>query len=159
MKNKEGMTLVEVMVALVIFLFVFLALMQTALVSIDANMGSALREESARIAEERMNDARSKAFNTTTDSLTIPWSAGGANDTSALSATDCPSPTFRGAHPTGVGFKRDVRSIKNFPFCTNSTVVYNIGGPFAQVTINVGWQWKGIDYTNTIMTNIKKVEL
>jgi type IV pilus assembly protein PilV len=65
--NKKGLTLVEVMIALVVLLLVFLALMQTALVSIDSNMINALRDEAVNIAEEKMNDERNKTF----DNITI----------------------------------------------------------------------------------------
>lgn len=61
--NKKGLTLVEVMIALVVLLIVSLALMQTALVSIDANMANILRDEAVSIAEMRMNEARNTPFN------------------------------------------------------------------------------------------------
>ena len=62
--NNKGLTLVEVMIALVILLLVFLALMQTALVSINANMTNVLRDEAVNIAEQRMNEARNIPFDT-----------------------------------------------------------------------------------------------
>jgi prepilin-type N-terminal cleavage/methylation domain-containing protein len=60
--DKTGLTLVEVLIALVIVLVVFLALMQTALVSIDSNMRSVLRDGAVGIAEDRMNVARNQPF-------------------------------------------------------------------------------------------------
>ncbi len=64
MLNKKGLTLVEVMIALVIVLLVFLALMQTALVGIDSNTRNALRDEAVSIAEMKMNEARNILFDT-----------------------------------------------------------------------------------------------
>lgn len=61
--NKKGLTLVEVMIALVVLLIVSLALMQTALVSIDSNMTNILRDEAVSIAEISMNEARNTPFN------------------------------------------------------------------------------------------------
>jgi len=61
--NKKGLTLVEVMIALVVLLIVSLALMQTALVSINSNMTNVLRDEAVSIAEMRMNEARNTPFN------------------------------------------------------------------------------------------------
>jgi type IV pilus assembly protein PilV len=61
--NKKGLTLVEVMIALVVLLVVSLALMQTALVSINSNMTNVLRDEAVNIAEMRMNEARNTPFN------------------------------------------------------------------------------------------------
>ena len=60
--NEKGLTLVEVMIALVVLLIVSLALMQTALVSIDSNMTNVLRDEAVNIAEMRMNEARNIPF-------------------------------------------------------------------------------------------------
>jgi len=64
LKGVTGLTLVEVMIALVVLLLVFLALMQTALVSIDSNMINVLRDEAVGIAEMRMNEARNIPFDT-----------------------------------------------------------------------------------------------
>ena len=60
--NKKGLTLVEVMIALVVLLLVFLALMQTALVSIDSNMINVLRDDAVNIAEEQMSNQRNTPF-------------------------------------------------------------------------------------------------
>jgi len=60
----KGLTLVEVMIALVIVLLVFFALMQTALVGIDSNTRNALRDEAVSIAEMKMNEARNILFDT-----------------------------------------------------------------------------------------------
>jgi len=62
LKNKKGLTLVEILIALVITLVVFLGLMQTALLSIDANTTNLLREEAISIAEERMRELRDFSF-------------------------------------------------------------------------------------------------
>jgi len=62
MLNKKGMTLVEVLIALVVLLLVFLALMQTALMGIDSNMINILRDEAVGIAEMSMSEARNVPF-------------------------------------------------------------------------------------------------
>ncbi len=69
--DKKGLTLVEVMIALVIVLLVFLALMQTALVGIDSNTRNALRDEAVSIAEMKMNEARNILFDTLLAGTTI----------------------------------------------------------------------------------------
>jgi type II secretory pathway pseudopilin PulG len=58
------MSLVEVLIAMTVLLFVSLALMQTALVSIDANMKNVIRDEGVRVAEARMISMRSQDFGT-----------------------------------------------------------------------------------------------
>ena len=144
--NKKGLTLVEVMIALVIFLFVFFALMQTALVSIDANMINTLRSEAVNIAEMRMNEARGIPFTSI------------VSDSVSLSACDCPTGFFA----TGECRSRDVRSISGFNFCTNLTCTEfggdgdcatdDIGADNKRVNIVVGWKWKGENYTHSITT-------
>jgi len=60
--NKTGVTLVEVMIALVVLLFVSLALMQTALVSISANTRNSVRDAATSVAENRIGEARDTAW-------------------------------------------------------------------------------------------------
>lgn len=62
LKNEKGLTLVEVLIALVLMLLVSLALMQTALLSIESNMTNALRDEAVNVAEEQMNEAKNTSF-------------------------------------------------------------------------------------------------
>ena len=61
-QNRQGVTLVEVMIALLIALVIFLALMQTALIGIDANMQNLLRSEAVSVAAEKMDWARNLSF-------------------------------------------------------------------------------------------------
>jgi len=148
-RDKAGLTLVEVMIALVIFLFVFFALMQTALVSIDSNMINTLRSEAVNIAEMRMNEARNDPFVSVvpdTGSLIVDGCA----------SVDCPT----GFSATGECFPMNVRSISGFKFCTNLTCT-ELGGDGncatddadnKQVNITVGWKWKGENYTHRITT-------
>jgi type II secretory pathway pseudopilin PulG len=155
------MTLVEVLVALVILLLVSLAVMQTAIMSIDSNASAALREEAIRIAEQRMNDANSLVYNSANKALLsssvnpCPPSSqnlvqSGASDTASLTSTDCPSVVFRADFSNGWVCKRNVGSLSNFSFFTNSTVTDR--GTYAQVSVTVGWQWKGNDYRHSIST-------
>ncbi len=150
--NNKGMGLVEVMIALTVMLLVFLALMQTALVSIDANMLNTMRSEAVNVGELRMNeDVRNKPF-TAID-----------NDTGSLSGCACPG---AGVFPptTGRCITRAVRSIENFEFCSNVTCT-ELGGDNVcatndadnkQITVMVGWQWKGQDYVHSITTIRKR---
>lgn len=59
--KARGMSLVEVMIAMVILLFVALALMQTVTVAIDANMKNALMDEGVKVAGENMSRMRNIA--------------------------------------------------------------------------------------------------
>ena len=139
--NKKGVSLVEIMIALVILLLVFLALMQTALVSIDANMKNVLRDEAVSIAEQRLNEARSLPF----DSL--------VDDAAALpTPNDCPA-TFA----VGERVQRDFRNIINKDFCTNMTVTpLGVTGDTRQVNIRAIWNWKGEAFIHSITTLIRR---
>jgi prepilin-type N-terminal cleavage/methylation domain-containing protein len=147
--NKRGLTLIEVLIALVVMLIVFLALMQTALVSIDSNMINVLRNEAVNVAEIRMNDdAKNISFTTI------------LSDSGSLAGCNCPT----GFPSTGICFQRGVRSISNFNFCTNLACT-ELGGDGncatndadnKQVTVMVGWKWKGENYTHSITTIRKR---
>jgi prepilin-type N-terminal cleavage/methylation domain-containing protein len=146
--NKTGFTLVEVMIALVITLLVFLALMQTALVGIDSNMRNVVRDEAVKIAEMRMNEMRNIPF------VSV------VSDSGSLTGYDCPT----GFSSTGVPVERNLRNIQGFDFCTN-LVCQELGGDGdcatddannKQVNITIGWKWKGENYTHRITTIRKR---
>lgn len=61
-KSRRGVTLVEVIIALVIMLVVFMGLMQASLLSINSNLRNSIRDEATRIASEEMTNARSLFF-------------------------------------------------------------------------------------------------
>ena len=137
--SKKGFTLVEVIIALVIALLVFFALMQTALVGIDSNMRNALRDMAVNVADIRMDEARELPFTASVDYL--------VSDAGSLSGAACPA----GFPATGVRVPRNIKNISNFDFCTNMTVT-PINADNKQVTITVGWKWKGENYTHSIST-------
>jgi prepilin-type N-terminal cleavage/methylation domain-containing protein len=142
--DRKGVSLVEVMIALVILLLVFLALMQTALVSIDTNMKNVLRDEAVSIAEQKMNTVRSLPFaQILTDAAALP------------TPRDCP-PTFT----VGERVQRSFRNIINKDFCTNITVTdLGISGDNKQVNIRVIWNWKGEEFSHSITTLIRNPAL
>lgn len=136
--NKKGVTLVEVMIALVVTLLVFLALMQTALLSIDSNMKNVLRDEAVRIAEMEMNDARSMPFDSLiAGTLVLP------------------------------SVQRSFKNIANFQYAVSRTVTdldtdYSLTPNVKQIVITVTWEWKentvanGNPFTHTITTISKR---
>ena len=56
--NEEGFTIVELLVAVVILVFVSIALLQTAIVNIEFNAKNAIRDEGVRVAREKLNQMR-----------------------------------------------------------------------------------------------------
>lgn len=133
LKNNRGMTLVEVMISLLILLIASLALMQTALLSIDSNMTNVLRNEAIDIAAMRMSEARSMDF----DSLPL------GSDTRTV--------------------RRELRGVKdpydpaqNFPFSATRNVI-GLGSGAKQVDVTVTWSWKGLPYVHTESTIVRKL--
>jgi type IV pilus assembly protein PilV len=129
--NKKGLSLVEVMIALVVVLVVFLALMQTALVSIDSNMINVLRNEAVSIAEMRMNEARNTLF----DNL--------------------------GAGTTSGTVTRNIRNITNFQYTVTRTVTSRgTDNKQIDITIRWEWKEKtvanGNPYTHSITTILRR---
>ena len=58
MLNKKGVTLVEVMIALVVLLLVFMGLLQAAILSIQSNTTNLMRDEMTRRTEEIASEAK-----------------------------------------------------------------------------------------------------
>jgi len=135
--NKRGVSLVEVLIALVISLLVFLAVMQTAIVGIDANMRNVLRDEAVNIAEMRLREARS-----------VPFAALETGNAVVVDVVN-----------------RDVRKINNFQFTVNTRVDEIDGdqdtdtddGDIRRAVVTVNWQWKGQNFRHTA-TTIRKRE-
>jgi len=126
-------------VALVILLFVSLALMQTALVSIEANMTNLLRDEALNIAAMRINQARNTNY---ADLETDPNCAARAED------ADCA--TLEGDAACLVS--RSVRNV-DLDFWTRSAVA-GIGDN-KQLNIDIRWCWKDRVYKHKADTIIR----
>jgi prepilin-type N-terminal cleavage/methylation domain-containing protein len=138
--NNKGLTLVEVLIASVITLVLFMALMQTALLSIDMNTGNDMRNEAIRITDERKAVMK-----------------GNIIDSDDFGALD------------GDLIERNIRNIEDFQFCTNLTCVepgvgVTTDGDCAtpdnidikQVNFTVGWVWKGEDYMHRATTIVRR---
>ena len=130
-RNNRGLTLVEILVALVITLVVFLGLMQTAMLSMDVNTNNQLREEAVSIAERRIRELRD------------------------LSAANLPAGTWTPAETVPVKFRNFASDIN---YTVDITVV-NIGTApditAKQIGIVVTWQVPkspGVNLTHRIST-------
>src|SRR5512142_49616 len=62
LSNNKGMSLIEVMIALLILAIVSLALMQTALLGMKENLRNAIRDEAVNVADQRMNELRETQY-------------------------------------------------------------------------------------------------
>ena len=131
MLNKKGLSLVEIMIALVVLLLVSLALMQTALISIDSNMNNQLRDEALSIAEEWVIRSRNIPF----DNLT----------TNSLSQSG-----------TGVDtITRNFRNITNQTF-TVTSIVTDRGIDNKQVGVTVAWTWKAQPFNHNMSSIVRR---
>jgi prepilin-type N-terminal cleavage/methylation domain-containing protein len=134
--NKKGLTLVEMMIALVILLLVFLALMQTALLSINSNITNLFRDEAASIAEQHMIFIRNMKF----------------DDVYVTGFVDDPRPTVAGIE--GINDTRDFRSF-SITFRPERQVT-DLGIDNKQVDIRVSWDWKGETFTHSINAVLRR---
>jgi prepilin-type N-terminal cleavage/methylation domain-containing protein len=144
LQNSAGFTLVEVLIASVVALLVYLALMQTALVGLEAGTRNNLRDEAVSVATKRMDDARAQSFTAL------------VSDTNSLSAqgcNSCPGGTIF-PYTTGACVTRSIKNI-SLPYCTNLTAA-PLDPYVTQVTVTVGWKWKGTDYTHRIISTVRK---
>ncbi len=132
MKDSRGLTLVEVLVAMLVSFIVFLGLTETIVVAVNANVQNALREEAVRVAEEEINAARAIAF----DNIIIP--------SALLPASD-----------------NVVRSFRNMTINYGVTrSVTNAEANLKQVTVTVSWtrvkRYNNANYSITFSTIVRK---
>ena len=131
--NKRGLTLIEVLIAMVISLLVFFAVMQTALVGIDANMSNVLRDEAVSIAEIGLQEARS-----------IPFAALESKGPNLVEKNIRKVTNFQ--------FTAN-RTVDEIDGDQNTATD---DGEIRRVTVRVTWQWKGQDFTHTATTVRKR---
>ncbi len=150
MLNNKGMTLIEVMISLLLFLIVSLALLQTSVLTVDQNMRDTLRDEAVRVAETRMSEARALCFTTSCDDLDT--SGKGIDNVSFTSqGYSCPS-WFPAA---GIAVTRNVGNVSSFLFCTTRTVDQP-SDDVRQVTVEVGYMWRGTRYDHKISSLVRR---
>ncbi|MEJ2684538.1 MAG: type II secretion system protein [Candidatus Sulfobium sp.] len=150
------MSLVEVMVALVVLLFVSLALMQTALVSIDANMRNSIRDEAVSVAQTRLTEARNLTWDglvseTGASAITLPACP---DDQECLckAGEGCTVGNYDSDFPVKV--PRDIRNL-TVQFGTRR-VVSDVDATNRQVTIVVRAVYKDKCYSHVSSTIMRK---
>jgi type IV pilus assembly protein PilV len=136
--NKKGMTLIEVMISLLILMVVALAVMQTALVGMNANLQNALRDEAVKIVDLRMDELRSKATGTFFDGSGYPADGG-------LTIVN------NYAEPV---ISRNFRAATVYYAPTRT--VSSINADTKQVTMSVAWPFRGQTYTHSVTTIMRR---
>ncbi|MDA8388928.1 MAG: prepilin-type N-terminal cleavage/methylation domain-containing protein [Nitrospiraceae bacterium] len=134
---RRGDTLVEVLIAMVLFLFIFMAVLSTALLATDSNTKNMLRNEAVSIAAQSMSGARNIAFTNLPNS--VPPANPSGPVTNGLTCT-----------PNGPAVSNAVAVIRNFrnfqeTFCVTNAVDALDANPNNHdlVTVTVTWDWKG----------------
>ncbi len=155
-KDNNGMSLIEVMISLLVTMILFLALMQTSLLSISQNTRNSIRDEAVSVAAERMRKARSINFNDLASDDSLP----------ALDLAQYPDTIKARCGGNGVLVDRNVRNIPGpggddpnlFDFCTCMLVPTPAAGvtDFKQVNIFVGWEWQGEEYSHAVSSLVRR---
>lgn len=138
MLNKKGLTLIEVMVALVILLIVFLAMMQTIAVAININVKNALRDEAVKIADERVNALKNLSF----------------ENNANLNAT---GGSFINDVDPNTGTNIITRSFRNFdmPF-TSTKRITDINADNKRIELTVTWTWRNETLSHGVLLVLKR---
>jgi prepilin-type N-terminal cleavage/methylation domain-containing protein len=136
--NKKGSTLIELMVAMGILAIVAVALMQSSIIVLQTSVQNEIRDESVRLAEQRMNELRS--------------GPGG----------------FDNADPSGLNldlvgnftYPPVTRTIRNAPVqFTLSKSIVSLEPNTKQVTVTVAWQFRNKQYNHSVMSIVRRYGL
>jgi prepilin-type N-terminal cleavage/methylation domain-containing protein len=163
-QNKKGVSLVEVMIALVILLLVFMGLLQAALLGIDSNMRNILRDEAVKIVSEKMEEARSMPFDNVITNPKVCVDTNGRSHNLCTVNDECRSPetcvaptpvTLNACNPNNFPMliSRDFRNIRDFRFGSKITVSdLETVAPIntKRIEIEVRWEHKNECYTHRI---------
>lgn len=133
--NNKGVTLIEMMFALVILLIMSLALMKTALLGISVNVQNALRDEAVGIAEMRINQLTNLPFTATTTHPDLQTGGGTVTVTEAAVSRD-----FRGFRINYTPTRR----------------LTQISATSIQITMSVAWNYRDKSYTHEVTTMMRR---
>ena len=127
------MTLVEVLVSMVLMLFVSLAMMQTALVSIQSNMKGEARDMAVGVADKWMSEVRNQSF---------AAFAAGLPGAPAVTVNNDP---------------RYVRNVSiNYRVTRSVTTLDSPEDSVRQVNVKVEWAWKGEPFSHNVTTMVRR---
>jgi type IV pilus assembly protein PilV len=121
--NSKGMSLLEVMIAMVFLMVVSLALVQTSLFGFQENLRNSLREEAVRIADQKIGHLRARAYTqTVTDVLLNP----------------------------GVTTETVTRKLRSFQKDYSvTTTITDLSTDNKQITVKVDWTYKGPTFSHS----------
>jgi type IV pilus assembly protein PilV len=130
-KDKKGLTLIEVMVALVVLLIVFLGMMQAIAIAVNINVKNQLRGEGVRVADERVNALKNLSFGNTD--------------------LDATGGVFISDVNPNTGTNIITRSFRNFDMNFTSTKrITDINADNKRIEIQVTWTWKNETFNHGV---------
>jgi len=122
--GDSGFTIVELLVSLVLLLFISLALMQTALVSMDATTKNMIRDEGIQVAQQKLDQLRN-----------VPY--------------DDLRSVYNGTSST---VTRKLRNINQKYAVTNTISTPGSSVAIVRMSVFVSWTWRGEIYNTTLST-------
>ncbi len=122
------MTLIEVLVAMLLFIIVSLAMLKISLLTLDSNMRNAARDEAVNIGEELMSAERNTPFDSLPSSTT----------TTTLSTVE-----------------RHFRNNAPITYTPVRTVTVR-GVNDKQIDIVLSWAWRGRTFSHKVSTIMRK---
>ena len=183
-KARTGLSLIEVLIALVILLFVSLSVMQTALVVIDSNTKNDIRDEAVNVVSMKIDRVRNIPYDTLMPSITDQNYIQGINIDTACTSGDCITnptnckyncpndnmPSSQTSIPISVAgttinatnvVQRKIRNANVLFFTrsgTNDILAHPLGSDAAstQVTIRYWYNWRGVSKSVEATTIIKR---
>lgn len=137
-KNKKGLTLIEVMVALVVLLIVFLGMMQAIAIAVNMNVKNQLRGEGVRVADERVSALKNLSFGNNAD----------LNATGGVFINDIDPNT---------GTNIITRSFRNFSMDFTSTKrITDINADNKRIELTVSWTWRNETFNHGVSLVLKR---
>ncbi len=121
------------MIALMLLMITFMALIQTSLLAINTNVMNELRDEAVRVAEQRMNELRNTPF---PDATPNELTATGGVDVVEASIT------------------RNVRGV-SCSYTPNRRVA-DINLDNKQITLTIFWSYKNKPYQHGVSTVLRR---
>ena len=138
MRFQKGVTLVEVVIALVILLIVFIGLIQASLLTIQANVRNIARDEAVRITADQVDMLRAASF----------------DDMNRDGGADADPLTYVLTQATRPDLRRQLRGAT-----VDYTVTVSICGASCaldanhkEITVTTGWSWQGENFTHQVVT-------
>jgi len=128
LKNKEGMTLIEVLIAILIIFIVFLGLSGAGIFVLNENIKNSLRDEAVSVAGMEMEQVRNMSF-------------------AALYDNTAPQPTSP--------VVRQIRGLTVNYGVTRTVTILNLNN--LQVSINVTWTRTENNQTKSYNDNIATI--